>query len=219
MRDQHLILTFHGIGEPPPSVDGSELSVWVDRNLFEATLDEVSRRGGIEITFDDGNRSDLEIALPELRRRGLTAKFFIVAARLGEPGYLSADELGELVAGGMVVGSHGLHHRSWRSLDDGQLDDDLRQGRAILEDALGSSVTQASCPFGEYDRRVLKHLRRSGHERVYTSDGGGTRRDGWLQARNTVGSDWGPPGETLGRRDGARAALLRTAKRTAKRWR
>jgi peptidoglycan/xylan/chitin deacetylase (PgdA/CDA1 family) len=219
MPNRHRVITFHGIGIPPASVGGSELSVWVDRDLFEATLDEVSRRNDVEITFDDGNLSDIEIALPELTRRGMTAKFFIVASRLGEPGFLSAEAVRELTAAGMSVGSHGLHHRPWRSLDDAELDDDLRRGRSLLEEALGSPVTEASCPFGEYDRRVLKHLRRSGHERVYTSDGGRTNPSAWLQARNTIGSDWGPPADRLAARDSAQVTLLRTAKRMAKRWR
>lgn len=220
MPTRHRILTFHGLGAPPPWVEGSERTVWVDRDLFDATLDEVARWGDdVAITFDDGNRSDAEIALPELRQRGLSATFFVVAERIGEPGYLDADDLRELARDGMVVGSHGLEHRSWRTLDDDLLDTHLQRARSILEEALGSPVTEASCPFGEYDRRVLKHLRRSGHERVYTSDGGATSRDGWLQARTTIQSDWGPPATCLAQPDGAREQLLRTAKRTVKRWR
>ncbi len=49
-----------------------------------------------------------------------------------------------------------------------------------------AAVTQAACPFGAYDRRVLRSLRGYGYERVFTSDGGRLRADRWLQARNSV---------------------------------
>jgi peptidoglycan/xylan/chitin deacetylase (PgdA/CDA1 family) len=219
MAQRRYILTFHGLGAPPPWVGGSELSVWVERDVFERTLDDVLDRDDVDITFDDGNRSDLEIALPELTRRGLTAKFFIVAGRLGERGFLGKEDLRELAQAGMTVGSHGLHHRPWRALADADLADELGGAREQLEMALGAPVTEASCPFGEYDRRVLRHLRRTGFERVYTSDGGSTNPAAWLQARNTIGAQGGRPIERVTAPDGPRAALLRTAKRVAKRWR
>lgn len=219
MRERRLILTFHGIGEPPPHVTGSERDVWVSRDLYEETLDEVARRPNVLVTFDDGNRSDVEIALPSLRRRGLTAKFFVLADRLDEPGYLTSEQVRELSETGMTVGSHGLHHRSWRTLGSDELRNDLERARSLLEDAAGSRVREVSCPFGEYDRRVLRELRGLGHDRVYTSDGGNARPGAWLQPRNTVGAGWGPPRTRLDGGEPARVRLVRGAKRVVKRWR
>jgi peptidoglycan/xylan/chitin deacetylase (PgdA/CDA1 family) len=214
-----LILTLHGIGDPPAHVEDSELSVWVGRDVCEATLDEVARRRGVLVTFDDGNRSDVEVALPALRRRGLDARFFIVADRLDQPGYLTRDEVRELSDAGMTVGFHGLHHRSWRSFGDEELRDDLERGRSMLEDTLERAVTEASCPFGEYDRRVLGHLRRLGFQRVYTSDGGTTRPGAWLQARNSIGRDWAPTPALLDGHEPIPPRLVRSAKRLVKRLR
>jgi hypothetical protein len=47
-------------------------------------------------------------------------------------------------------------------------------------------VESASCPFGDYDRRVLKELRRIGYRFIYTSDGGAATEAQWLRARITV---------------------------------
>ena len=71
----------------------------------------------MRLTFDDGNASDVEIALPRLLERGLTAEFFVLAGRLGEPGRLTNDQVGELIAAGMAIGSHGWAHRDWRRID------------------------------------------------------------------------------------------------------
>jgi peptidoglycan/xylan/chitin deacetylase (PgdA/CDA1 family) len=200
-------------------VKGSERGVWVSPELYEATLDEVAARPDVLLTFDDGNRSDVAVALPALRRRALTARFFVVADRLDRPGYLTSDDVRELADAGMTIGSHGLSHTSWRRLDDAELSDHLQRARSALESLVARPVTEASCPFGEYDRRVLRHLRRLGHDRVYTSDGGTTRPDAWLQARNTVVA--GAPSVTamLDRREQLRARLVRSAKRAAKRLR
>ena len=144
MLGRQLILNFHGVGDPPPHVDGTELRVWVGAEVLERTLDAVARRERIQITFDDGNRSDVELALPALRARGMRARFFVLAGRLGQPGYLGPAELAELAEAGMGVGSHGVRHRPWRSLGTGELREELAGSRAALEDVLGRPVTEAA---------------------------------------------------------------------------
>jgi peptidoglycan/xylan/chitin deacetylase (PgdA/CDA1 family) len=85
-----LNLTFHGIGEPPAAVGVDERDVWLSEADFVAALDAIRTLPEATVSFDDGNASDLRIALPALRERGIGATFFVVAARLGEPDYLSA---------------------------------------------------------------------------------------------------------------------------------
>ena len=186
---QKTILTFHGIGDPPRPVQESERSVWISKPQFEAVLDAISDREDVILTFDDGNASDAEIALPALARQGRTAIFFLVAGRLDEPGFVTTEDATKLVEAGMTVGSHGLHHTAWTALDQPDLVSDLNEARAVLEAATGRPVTEASCPFGQYDRRVLAALRQLDYEHVYTSDGGTTRERSWLRHRTTVDSD------------------------------
>lgn len=219
MSVRRMILTFHGLGPVPDHVDRSERGVWVERDLYESILDEVRGREEVEITFDDGNLSDLEIGLPALAERGMRATFFVLGDRIGAPGYLAEEHVRELAAAGMGVGCHGAGHHSWRALDDVALRADVEGGRSAIERALGGPVREASCPFGEYDRRVIGELRRLGFDRVYTSDGGWTRAEGWLQARNTVTPDWEPLRERLCGREPTKARAVRAAKRVAKRWR
>ena len=219
MPQRHFILTFHGIGEPPPTVPDGERRFWVAREVLEATLDQVATRSDVSVTFDDGNRSDADIALPALVKRGLSARFFVLSDRLEQPGYLDADDLRVLAAAGMSVGCHGVGHRPWTGLDTNELRDELDAARSLLEDAVGAPVTEASCPFGIYDRRVLRQLRSMGFERVYTSDGGRTDPNAWLQARNTVEAGWEPTPERLSGREPASTRLVRRAKQIVKRWR
>lgn len=189
--ERELVLNFHGIGTPHAGVGPQERAVWMSREHFVHLLDYIVQRRAadtaVAITFDDGNVSDVEIALPELLRRKLTATFFVCAGRLGAPGYLSPGAVRDLLGAGMAVGSHGMHHRDWRKLDDAALAEEIGAARKRLADACGRPVVAAAIPFGSYDRRVLAKVRAEGFASVYTSDGGFARRDAWLKPRNTLG--------------------------------
>jgi peptidoglycan/xylan/chitin deacetylase (PgdA/CDA1 family) len=213
VRQRSINLTFHGIGAPERRLEPDEDRVWLTPGQFRSVLDSVTGRPDVRITFDDGNASDVEHALPELERRGLKATFFVVAGRLGAPAFLDEDGVRTLAAAGMGIGCHGMRHRPWRRLDDGALREELVDAKLMLEAVVGRPVTEAACPFGSYDRRVLRELRGSGYRRVYTSDRGTARPDDWVQARTSVGPDDGA--ELLEQA----ASLRRRAKLAVKRWR
>lgn len=221
MQQRAINLTFHGIGEPGPELEPGEAELWVSRERFNSLLDAVADRGDVRITFDDGNASDLEHALPALRERGLTATFFVVAGRLGTPRFLGPDGVSELSAAGMRIGCHGMRHRPWRGLDAAALHEELVESRAVLERIIERPVSDAACPFGTYDRRVLRKARGSGYRLLFTSDRGTARADQFVQARNSVVSGDAP--DLLGRiaaLEGAPHRLLRRrTKQAVKRWR
>jgi peptidoglycan/xylan/chitin deacetylase (PgdA/CDA1 family) len=221
VHERSINLTFHGVGEPRRPLEEGEAAVWVSRERFESLLDSVAGRDDVRITFDDGNASDFEHALPALRERGLTATFFVVAGRLGEPGFLDAAAVRELAAAGMRIGCHGMRHRPWRGLDDRTLDEELVQAKQVLEEIVERPVAEAACPFGSYDRRVLAGLRRSGYRHVYTSDRGTAGRHAFLQARNSVGPADEPDllSQIVTRDARPDRALARRAKLVVKRWR
>src|SRR4051812_12558676 len=66
-------LCFHGIGVAERVLEPSEDTYWVSLRRFEEILDVVVRHPATQLTFDDGNRTDVTIALPALRERGLAA--------------------------------------------------------------------------------------------------------------------------------------------------
>ena len=221
MGDTTINLTFHGIGEPARDLEPGESDVWVSRDRFHSMLDAVAERADVRITFDDGNVSDVEHALFALNERGLTATFFVVAGRLGSPGFLDAEGVRQLAAAGMSIGSHGMRHRAWRSLDSAALHEELVDAKRVLESVVGRPITQAACPFGSYDHRVLSALRRSGYRRVYTSDRGAARSGAWLQPRTSIRNtdDETSLDRILADGERRRAGLFRRVELTAKRWR
>jgi peptidoglycan/xylan/chitin deacetylase (PgdA/CDA1 family) len=210
-------LCFHGIGAPERDLEPDEDRYWVTEEQFGELLEVARGEPRIRITFDDGNASDAEIALPALRSAGLTASFFLIAGRIGADGSLSAGQIRELVQAGMTVGNHGLRHRSWRSLAGPELEEELVEARATIAGAAGSPVEEASCPFGEYDRRVLAALRERGFRRVYTVDEAPADQDAWLQARYTIRST--DTASSLERLLGARSGPVASLRTAVKRWR
>jgi peptidoglycan/xylan/chitin deacetylase (PgdA/CDA1 family) len=214
-------LCFHGIGTPGRRLEPDEARYWVDEAQFEELLAVVARSPRLRVTFDDGNASDAAVALPVLERLGVHASFFVLAGRIGRPGSLGAADVRQLAAAGMTVGCHGLLHRSWRALDSAGLREELVEARDAIAEAAGTPVDQASCPFGAYDRRVLRALRGHGFVRVYTVDEGPARPGAWLQSRYTVlDSDTPASIERLGAGDdGLAKKAARSLRCAVKRWR
>jgi peptidoglycan/xylan/chitin deacetylase (PgdA/CDA1 family) len=217
-----LILTFHGLGEPPAPIPACERKFWVPLDWFEAIID-AAPDDRVSITFDDGNLSDLEQALPALLQRGMTARFFPLVGRIGVEGYLSAANISELSAKGMSVGSHGLHHRNWCALADGELREELTVSRHTLAGILDTEIIEAACPFGSYNRRVLKALQAAGYCRAFNSDGDTGPPGSWLCSRTTVDREqplehWVGLAST-GARVGARSNPVLLGKRLVRRLR
>lgn len=215
--NRRVVLTFHGTGAAPPGVDPHEARLWVPTDELRAILDAAARSSEVEVTFDDGNASDVAVALPELTGRGLTATFFVVAAWIGQEGRIDAAGLAALCSAGMRIGSHGLHHRAWRGLTAPALEEEARSSRESLAEVSGGGIEELALPFGSYDRRALRAARRAGYRRVYSSDGAPARADDWLVARTTVAAGDGP--EVVARVLRSRRGLARRAKLQVKRWR
>ena len=139
-------ICFHGIGIPNRELEPGEAAFWITPRLFAEILDEVVGRADVRLSFDDGNASDVDIALPELKDRGLTATFFALAGRLGSRGSLDSDDLRVLREAGMTIGSHGMDHRPWRGLSRAELRVELVEAREQLADAVGEPIEQAALP-------------------------------------------------------------------------
>jgi peptidoglycan/xylan/chitin deacetylase (PgdA/CDA1 family) len=215
-------LCFHGVGAPQRTLEPDEAQYWIDGDRFVELLSVIARHPSVRISFDDGNASDATIALPLLLRHNLTASFFVVAGRLDQPGSLSSAQVKELTRRGMTVGSHGMLHRPWRSLDDHELRKELCDSARIISDVADQTVREVACPFGAYDRRVLSAARRHGFARAYTVDGVPARTESWLQSRYTIRNDDAPASiERLVRspRGTAVASATRAAKTLIKRMR
>lgn len=190
-----IAVVFHGLGRPTRKLEPGESRYWLDEGQFARCLDAVAALpdpASVWLTFDDGNASDHDLALPMLRDRGLAADFFLLTGRIGQAGSLSSAQVCALHAAGMGIGSHGVDHLNWRQTAAGDLRHELEASRATLEQICDAPVTRASVPFGRYDGRVVRALRAAGYVAAGTNDGGRMRPEAYLLPRTNVRADMTP---------------------------
>lgn len=190
MTPRVVNLCFHGIGTPQRPLEAGEAPYWVTVDLFEEVLDLAAEDPTIRLSFDDGNASDAEIALPALTERRLTATVFPLAGRLDTPGSLGRDALRAMRSSGIAIGSHGMNHVPWDRLASRQIDDELVRARELIAEAIDAPIDEAALPLGRYGRRTLGLLRHAGYVRVYSSDRRHADPGSWFQPRYSIrGSD------------------------------
>ena len=125
------------------------------------------------LTFDDGHASDYTQAFPVLRELGMRATFFVVPTLVDTPGHVRWDQLREMVAAGMEVGSHSLTHPFVDGLDPAGLRREFGESKCMIEDRLGMAVRSASLPRGWGARHLEAVLCELGYRAFCTS------RVGW----------------------------------------
>lgn len=129
----------------------------------------------VGITFDDGNASDYQHALPILARLGFRATFFVCGERV--TGEMPPARLRELHAAGMHIGSHAMRHLFMTTLDAAAEEAELVQSREMLEGIIGEPVLHFAPPGGRWSRRTQRALKRAGYVAVSSSRYGFNRAD------------------------------------------
>jgi peptidoglycan/xylan/chitin deacetylase (PgdA/CDA1 family) len=195
-------LTWHGIGCPVSDISADEARYWNPVSVFADTLAAVPRSKAqhdiaVHMTFDDGNQSDYSQAFRLLQECGQAGIFFICASRIGEPSYLAANQLREMHAAGMTIGSHGFDHINWSAATEAELEREFFGARSRIEDVLGAPVDAASVPFGMVDRRVTQWAIKAGFTRLFTSSGGFATADTGLIPRNSIINGFDPESDLV----------------------
>jgi len=184
-----MILMYHGVADV--AEDPNQLSVapgrfaeqmgWLKRHglhgVAVGTLVKAMRagraRGLVGLTFDDGYASVLEAAVPELLRHGFTASMFILSGRLGGsnkwdegPAWplVSADQVRELAAAGMEVGSHGATHQRLAGIGSDELKAEVSESRAAIAELVGVPVGGFAYPYGSVDAEARRAVRGAGYD-------------------------------------------------------
>lgn len=142
---------------------------WTTTRLDEAGTSESISGKQVVLTFDDGDASHIDVALPYLLDRGMVAEFFIITQGIGKKRLMSANDLRALVSAGMGVQSHTHTHNSLETLEGQKLEQEIEGSKHILEGITGSPVTALSLPGGRGGERVRDLAFRSGYRHVLGS--------------------------------------------------
>jgi peptidoglycan/xylan/chitin deacetylase (PgdA/CDA1 family) len=185
------ILMYHYIRSVDPASDqlGYDLSVtpddfnsqiaWLhEQGYIGVRMDGITRclRGeapcpakAIALTFDDGYVDAYTDVLPVLKRYGLVATFYIVTNFVGQPGYMTWEQLAELRDAGMEIGAHTVSHPDLTMLDWETASIEIAQSKADLDQHLNINVTSFCYPTGLYNAGVEEQVRAAGYLNATTT--------------------------------------------------
>ena len=180
------ILTFHALDDRPSVISFSPRAFQRGMaRLYESGYRTVTlleavdclRRGmpfperSFVITFDDGYYSVYTEAFPVLQRYGMSATVFLTAGEkatakpasrlpsLNGRSMLAWHEMREMQHWGITFGAHTLTHPDLTRLPSDQIETEICDSKAIIEDALGAPVTCFAYPYGRYDQRSREIVR------------------------------------------------------------
>ncbi len=180
---------------------------WFSENYVNCdsdSLDQFLRDGiwphkkpGLIISFDDGLRSNVTIALPLLERFGLTGWFMVpsVVADICPPTdrqfaydalipfneqgledrlFVSWEDLRSIVNQGHVVCCHSMHHkRLGEALSAPELIEEIAGAKAALERGIGSKVDSFAWVGGEsysFSSGAFEEMKRAGFDRIFSTN-------------------------------------------------
>lgn len=185
------ILMYHYVREVDASTDPLGYSLSVTPANFAAQLETIARLGytpvtmaealaclqgaagcpprPVALTFDDGYADAYSAALPLLRERGFAATFYIVADFVGQPGYMTMEQLRELAAAGMEIGAHSVSHPDLTALDEATARYEINESRQRVAALTGAPVTSFCYPAGRYNPLVRALVQEAGFTSAVTT--------------------------------------------------
>lgn len=122
----------------------------------------------VVITFDDGYLDNYRNALPILQKYGMRATVFIIAGQVGQPEYLSWDDIIRLQQQGTEIGSHTVHHTELGTADLAVQIEEIQQSKNMLEQRLKVPVQFLAYPYGSFTDNSEYLLRGAGYRGACT---------------------------------------------------
>ena len=191
------VIVYHGLGDCPPEDDPYRMfappAKFARQMAFLARFRRVlpladivegrqgPGRAAVAITFDDGYRSVLELAVPVLQRYGFPATCFVPTRWIGEANgwdefdatdrplpIMSAEELRALEAARVDVESHGHAHMHLGEATEPEAVADVAASRDILGEVLGRQPRFLAYPYGSQSPEARRAVEACGFESAFS---------------------------------------------------
>lgn len=124
------------------------------------------------ISFDDGYADNYSAALPIMEKYGMKGTVFVISGQVGQPDYLTWQQIKEMQARGTEIGSHTHSHVALTEIGQPQLQDELQRSKQILETNLGTSIEFLAYPYGQFNTQIIAALEQAGYTGACTGEPG-----------------------------------------------
>ena len=167
-----VVLCYHGVSDRQAPGFARQVRMLRRGAGDLAELDSADPRGvRVALTFDDAFENLLRNALSVLREQAIPATVFLVTDNMGAtprwdmpPGHperdepvMTRDQLAGLVAGGFHrVASHTHTHRPLATLDEAEIEAELRRSVEVLAGLGVTAQKYMAAPHGSWDDRVQR---------------------------------------------------------------
>ena len=162
----------------------------LDADDYSVKLEVASRfiEPLLTLTFDDGNSSDVTVALPTLQANGQVGTFYLASGYLGTLAHLTNAQALQLKDAGMEIGAHTITHPDLTTLSPAVVQAQLLDSKIALEALLGVPVPNFASPFGAYNADVLSRIKAIYGSHRTTLDGFNSRKgmDTYQLMRQTI---------------------------------
>ena len=150
----------------------------------------------VVITVDDAYKSFLTGAFPLLRKYNFPATLFVSTQMVGNPDYLTWNEIKMLQKNGIEIGNHSHGHHYFLNSEDGKLPEqfkkDLEKAEELFRVNLNYIPDLYAYPYGEYNSQ-MKNILRSKNYKVALAQNSGVidhRSDFYALPRFPVGGNF-----------------------------
>ncbi len=189
------VLMYHYIRVNPYTEDKVGFGLSVTPENFNAQMDYLSAHGyqtitldelgaallqktklppkPIVITLDDGYTDSYTAAYPILKAHGFKATNFIITGFVGGPNYLTWEQIKEMNKSGVFnFGAHTTYHSALTYLSTEAALTDLVKSKNVLSEQIGYPVNWFAYPYGNYDDRIAKTVKKAGFIGAFTTNKG-----------------------------------------------
>jgi peptidoglycan/xylan/chitin deacetylase (PgdA/CDA1 family) len=179
----------------PPALFRRQMEILKERGFRAVSVREMLGDGESDIgseklvglSFDDGFEDNYREAFPILKDLGFRCTVFLVTGRIRNTStppvglrirdgrlryFLEEEQIREMAGCGIEFGSHSVTHRNLLTLDERELEEELRISREEIAALTGQPVPGFSYPFGMYSARVRDAVLRAGYSYACTTING-----------------------------------------------
>ncbi len=141
--------------------------------FYEIKIGKTKPKGKeVLVTFDDGNETYLQYALPVMERYQIPSVNFLVWDSLvkKEHGSMSLEDAKRFASNPLITfGSHTLSHPNLTEITAEQAETEIVNSKRNLEQALGKPMNYFTYPLGFFNDQIVEFVQEAGYRLAFTT--------------------------------------------------